>query len=209
MRGMDSRWHAAQQPCHGERAALLPVRGARRGGSATALRDADDFTDGARDDPASGRRPVRLPARWADRSPCPRAAGRTGADADRTAVPAGESSSENPGTRRCPFSTSGRPRHDHRMGQAPCAGRAHADAPDRQRDRPVVRKMAAAAPTADRGAGARCRRPGTAGIRRPGYESVTAFITMFKKALGLSPTRYFAARSRRQAAGAPDPDAQA
>ncbi|WP_448123630.1 helix-turn-helix domain-containing protein [Stenotrophomonas riyadhensis] len=27
-----------------------------------------------------------------------------------------------------------------------------------------------------------------------GYESVTAFITMFKKALGLSPTRYFAAR---------------
>ncbi|SDV47187.1 AraC family transcriptional regulator [Chitinasiproducens palmae] len=26
-----------------------------------------------------------------------------------------------------------------------------------------------------------------------GYESVTAFITMFKKALGLSPTRYFAA----------------
>lgn len=42
-----------------------------------------------------------------------------------------------------------------------------------------------------------------------GYESVTAFITMFKKALGLSPTRYFAARSRRQAAGAPYPDAQA
>lgn len=42
-----------------------------------------------------------------------------------------------------------------------------------------------------------------------GYESVTAFITMFKKALGRSPTRYFAARSRRQAADAPDPDAQA
>ncbi|MBN5049614.1 helix-turn-helix transcriptional regulator [Stenotrophomonas maltophilia] len=31
-----------------------------------------------------------------------------------------------------------------------------------------------------------------------GYESVTAFITMFKKALGQSPTRYFAARLRGQ-----------
>ncbi|MEG0183100.1 MAG: helix-turn-helix transcriptional regulator [Stenotrophomonas sp.] len=31
-----------------------------------------------------------------------------------------------------------------------------------------------------------------------GYESVTAFITMFKKALGQSPTRYFAARLRNQ-----------
>ncbi len=31
-----------------------------------------------------------------------------------------------------------------------------------------------------------------------GYESVTAFITMFKKALGLSPTRYFAVRLRGQ-----------
>ncbi|QQP98174.1 AraC family transcriptional regulator [Lysobacter enzymogenes] len=35
-----------------------------------------------------------------------------------------------------------------------------------------------------------------------GYESVTAFITMFKKTLGLSPTRYFAARSRSQSADA-------
>jgi len=31
-----------------------------------------------------------------------------------------------------------------------------------------------------------------------GYESVTAFITMFKKALGLSPARYFAVRLRGQ-----------
>jgi AraC-like DNA-binding protein len=31
-----------------------------------------------------------------------------------------------------------------------------------------------------------------------GYESVTAFITMFKKALGHSPGRYFAALSRTQ-----------
>jgi len=36
---------------------------------------------------------------------------------------------------------------------------------------------------------------------RLGYESVTAFITMFKKTLGLSPTRYFAARSRSGSAG--------
>ena len=39
-----------------------------------------------------------------------------------------------------------------------------------------------------------------------GYESVTAFITMFKKALGLSPTRYFAARSRSQSSGAQGED---
>lgn len=38
---------------------------------------------------------------------------------------------------------------------------------------------------------------------RLGYESVTAFITMFKKALGVSPTRYFPARSRRQAPRVP------
>lgn len=36
-----------------------------------------------------------------------------------------------------------------------------------------------------------------------GYESVTAFITMFKKALGLSPTRYFAVRSQHHPAGDP------
>jgi len=36
---------------------------------------------------------------------------------------------------------------------------------------------------------------------RLGYESVTAFITMFKKALGLSPTRYFQARRRNQSPG--------
>ncbi|WMJ69420.1 helix-turn-helix transcriptional regulator [Stenotrophomonas sp. 24(2023)] len=36
---------------------------------------------------------------------------------------------------------------------------------------------------------------------RLGYESVTAFITMFKKALGLSPTRYFAARLQGQGDG--------
>jgi AraC-like DNA-binding protein len=35
-----------------------------------------------------------------------------------------------------------------------------------------------------------------------GYESVTAFITMFKKALGLSPTRYFAALNRSQSSNA-------
>lgn len=37
-----------------------------------------------------------------------------------------------------------------------------------------------------------------------GYESVTAFITMFKKTLGLSPTRYFAARSRNGSSGRQD-----
>jgi AraC-like DNA-binding protein len=35
-----------------------------------------------------------------------------------------------------------------------------------------------------------------------GYESVTAFITMFKKALGLPPTRYFAALTHSQSPGA-------
>lgn len=30
-----------------------------------------------------------------------------------------------------------------------------------------------------------------------GYESVTAFITMFRKALGQTPGRYFASRDRR------------
>lgn len=35
-----------------------------------------------------------------------------------------------------------------------------------------------------------------------GYESVTAFITMFKKALGLPPTRYFAAITRIQSSNA-------
>ncbi|SDY35792.1 Helix-turn-helix domain-containing protein [Lysobacter sp. yr284] len=39
-----------------------------------------------------------------------------------------------------------------------------------------------------------------------GYESVTAFITMFEKALGRSPTRYFAARSQSQPADAPGED---
>lgn len=39
-----------------------------------------------------------------------------------------------------------------------------------------------------------------------GYESVTAFITMFEKALGRSPTRYFAARSQSQPSDAPGED---
>ncbi|MCY1518889.1 hypothetical protein D9M68_536180 [compost metagenome] len=168
MRRLDSRRRAAQQPRHGERARVLPVRAAGRAGPARAMLHAGHHALAAGTDRAPGRPVCRSRGKPRQPETGGGAGGSISAHADGTPAPAHLESPQAARDRRCAARRPRRPQHGGAMGQTRGDERTHARAAGATGTRHELRPLAPAdaphpglaAPVGRRFGATHGRRPG-------------------------------------------------